>query len=315
MKQVWKRALVLITAFSLIVSGCGTGGEDADEGGGADASDEPIVISGKKWTEQYILPYILKGFIEDKTDYEVNINEGLGPTQILHTALTDRDIDMYVDYTGTGLLTVLKEELNPGDTPDDVYERVKEGYKDQFDIVWTEPLGFNNTYALAMREKQAEELGVETYSDLVPKSDQIAFGAAPVFYEREDGYDAMVETYGFDFKRTIDIDTNIKYSALQEGEVDAIDAFTTDGRIPRFNLKVLEDDKEFFPPYYACPLVRQETLDAYPDLEETLNELGGTLDEDTMADLNAQVDIDEKSPNDVAMRFLEENGLIGEEEA
>ncbi|MBS7530800.1 glycine/betaine ABC transporter substrate-binding protein [Hazenella sp. IB182353] len=305
MKKLWLTVSVFILLFAI---GCGK--EQNDQTGESGVPDREIVISGKKWTEQYILPHILGKYIESKTDYQVEVKEGLGPTPILTQALKDGDIDIYVDYTGTGLLTVLKGSLKPEDTKETVYERVKTEYKKQYNLVWTQPLGFNNTNAITLRKERATELGVETASDLAAISDQLTFGADPPFFEREDGYKSLVKTYGFKFKDTMDLDTNIKYAALNEKKVDVINAFTTDGFLPRFDLKVVKDDQNLFPPYYAAPIVRQETLDQFPELEKTLNELADKIDENTMAKLNARVDIDRESPDKVAEEFLKEAGLI-----
>lgn len=297
-----KKITVILLGLVMVLTACGGN----DSGGESD----PIVISGKPWTEQYILPHIIGEYIKAKSDYEVEVDEAIGEVNVIHQALVDGDVDMYVEYTGTGLETVLKGTADSDETADEIYERVKEGYKEEFDLVWLEPLGFENGYTLAITQETNEGLNAETYSDLVPVSNEMVFGGPHPFYERIDGYEAMVETYGYNFKETESLDPNIMYDALNEGEVDVIPAFTTDGRIARFNLVSTKDDKNFFPPYYAAPVVRQEVLDSHPKLEEIVNELGGKISEEEMSEMNAKVDLDGEDPEDVAKNFLKDKGLI-----
>ncbi|HAQ08298.1 MAG TPA: glycine/betaine ABC transporter substrate-binding protein [Bacillus bacterium] len=273
-------------------------------------TQDKIVISGKMWTEQYILPHILSEYIQAKTDYEVEVKDGLGEVSILTPAIEKGDIDMYVEYTGTGLEAVLKEKAKQGESADDIFDRVKKGYKDKYDVVWLEPLGYENTYTLAYTKDK--NINAKNFSDLVPYSKDLSFGAPHQFYERADGYDALVEAYGFNFKNSDSFDPNIMYEAVKDGKIDVIPAFTTDGRIARYDLASLKDDKGFFPPYYAAPIVRQEVLDNFPDLEKTLNGLAGKISEEEMSEMNAKVDIDKEDPKEVAKDFLVQKGLIKE---
>lgn len=302
------KKFISIFLLAILIAGCGTN-EQGTEGEG-NVEQDPIVISGKKWTEQYILPHLLAEHIQAKTDYPVEIREGLGEVSILTPAIQKGDIDMYVEYTGTGLEAVLKEKATSEETADEIFQRVKEGYKEQYDLVWLDPLGFENGYALAYPEEVNEDIQVETFTEFVPHSSDFVFGAPHQFYEREDGYDALVEAYGFTFKDTKSLDPNIMYKAVADQEVGVIPAFTTDGRIARFDLHTLKDDQAFFPPYYAAPVIRQDVLDQYPDLEEVINELGGIISEEEMAEMNAKVDIDGENPKDVAIQFLQEKGII-----
>ncbi len=298
----WKRASIILIPIAAIAIFFGM------RGGGED--EEAIVIAGKKWTEQYILPHIVSEYIKDKTDYNVRVQDGLGETPILTQAIRKADIDIYVEYTGTGLLTILKEEYNPENSADEIYDRVKKGYSEQYDLEWMKPLGFQNTYALAVNEETDKKYQAATISDLAPSSSEITFGGPTDFFEREDGYDPFVETYNLNFQEKRSLDPNLMYSAVREGEVNAIPAYTTDGRLVRFNLKVLEDDKKFFPPYYAAPIVRKETLEKYPELGDTINELAGQISEEEMAEMNARVDLDKENPREVAIDFLKQKNLI-----
>ncbi|WP_407681741.1 glycine betaine ABC transporter substrate-binding protein [Pseudalkalibacillus salsuginis] len=295
-----KKTLLPILLLMLIVAGCGGGG----------AGGDTLVISGKKWTEQYILPHLLAEYIKANTDYDVQVKEGLGEVDVLTKAMESGDIDMYVEYSGTGYLAVLKEEYNPDQSAEEIYEATKKGYMEEKDIVWLPPLGFENNYGLAMTEETYNQLGVKTTSELARKSNDLVFAAPPEFYERPDGFDPYVKKYDLNFKSKESLDPNLMYNAVKDGEVDLITAFTTDGRIERFNLKVLEDDKNFFPPYYAAPLIRQEALDKFPDVEKVMKKLEGQISSEEMAEMNAKVDIDNEDPKQVAIDFLKQKGLI-----
>ncbi|KIL48765.1 hypothetical protein KP77_19760 [Jeotgalibacillus alimentarius] len=291
-------------ALSGILGACGS------DSGSGDSSD-PIIVAGKPWTEQYILPHIMELYIEGNSDYEVELEEGLGEVSILTPSLENGDIDMYVEYTGTGLEAVLNEKAEQGESSDSVLERVREGYEERFDVTWLEPLGFENSYTMAYRKN--EGIDASTYSELAEISSDLTFGAPHPFYEREaDGYDALVEAYGFEFESAESFDPSIMYDAVRTGEIDVIPAFTTDGRIERFDLATTEDDKGFFPKYDAVPVVRQEILDNYPELEEVLSGLYGQISAVEMQEMNAKVDIDGEDYRTVAEEFLTEKGLIEE---
>jgi osmoprotectant transport system substrate-binding protein len=269
-----------------------------------------IVVSGKKFTEQVILTHLLAEYLKANTDLEVEVEDSLGGVFVLHEAMKKGDIDICVEYTGTGYLNVLKNEYKPGQTPDEIYEATKNGYEKNFNITWLEPLGFNNTYVLALREDKAKKLGVKTNSDLASKSHNLTFGADAEFFERGDGYEALSKEYNYKFKKTINIDPDLQYEAAKNGEIDVVTAFSTDPRIKQFGLTLLEDDKSFFPPYYAVPIIRQEVLDENPGLKETLNKLSGILTDEKMMELNEQVNLEGKKPKQVAIDFLKSEGLI-----
>ncbi|AQQ52080.1 glycine betaine ABC transporter substrate-binding protein [Planococcus lenghuensis] len=298
-----RKAGLGLMAATLLLGAC-SGGEEAAE---------PIIIGGKPWTEQYILPHILGQYIEAHSDYEVEYEDGLGEVAILTPALEQGDIDLYVEYTGTGLKDVLKMESVAGQTSEEVLAAVREGYEEELGATWLEPLGFENGYTLAFSKESGYD--AETYSDLaeISRTEDLVFGAPHPFYEREgDGYDDLVETYGFEFAETESFDPAIMYEAVQSGEVDVIPAFTTDSRIGLFDLGTTTDDLNFFPKYDAAPVVRLETLEEYPELEEVLSGLAGEISEEEMLAMNARVDVDQEQPQDVAHDFLVEQGLIEE---
>jgi osmoprotectant transport system substrate-binding protein len=277
---------------------------------GKETKKGKIVVSGKKFTEQVILTHLLAEYLKANTDLEVEVEDSLGGVFVLHEAMKKGDVDLYVEYTGTGYLNVLKNKYKPGQSPDEIYEATKKGYEEKFNITWLKPLGFNNTHALAMRKELANELGVKTYSELAAKTPQLIFGTDGEFFERSDGFDALVKEYNFKFKKTTSIDPDLQYEAAKNGDIDVINAFSTDARIKQFGLRMLVDDKNFYPPYYAVPIIRQEVLDANPGLEETLNKLAGILSDEKMMELNAQVNIEGKEPKQVAIDFLKSQGLI-----
>ncbi len=161
-----------------------------------------IVISGKKFTEQVILTHLLAEYVKANTDLDVEVKDSLGGAFMLQQAIENNgDVDMYVEYTGTGYLNILKQPYDPKKTPEQIYEETKKLYKEKYNIAWLKPLGFNNTYALAMRRDLAEKLGVKTYSDLAKHSSSLTFGSDAEVFERSDGYDGLVDTFGFQFKK------------------------------------------------------------------------------------------------------------------
>lgn len=269
---------------------------------------DTIVIGGKNFTEQDILVYLMKYLLEDKTALRVEAKPFLGGTSVVAQALERGDIDLYAEYTGTALINLLRQPTISD--PQAAYEKVKKIYKEQKRLIWLEPFGFNNTYTLTMRADKAGALGIETFSDLVKHAPNLTLGCTQEFLERPDGYQGLRKVYGMKFKSTHGMDPGLTYAACRDGKVDVIDAFATDGRIVAFNLKVLKDDKQFFPPYYAAPVVREDTLAKHPEIAEVLNLLAGKLDDKEMSSLNAQVDLEKKDAKEVARQWLKDQGLI-----
>jgi len=276
---------------------------------GCQTEEKKVVIASKPHSEQYILAEMLTQLIESHTDIMVEQKLGIGGgTANIHPAVLAGEIDIYPEYSGTGWLFVLKEDLI--NDPDELYMAVTDQYKADFDIVWLDRYGFNNTYALAVSGPIAEEFQLETYTDLVDKSPMLVFGAEYDFYEREDGYPGLEAVYGFDFKEKKELDIGLKYEAIGSGEIDVVNAFSTDGLLKQYDLKVLADDQNFFPSYQAATLIRQETLDKYPELKDVLNKLAGQISDDEMIELNYMVEKENQDPKEVAKKFLEEKGLI-----
>ena len=271
------------------------------------SKDDTIVIGGKSFSEQLILGNIYAELIEEYTDYNVEKKLNMG-TAVLWTSLVKGDVDMYVDYTGTILTNIMGEEAT-GDK-DEVYNHVKDTINEEYDLTLLEPTGFNNTYTLAMKQDVAKQYNIETYSDLTKYSEDLVFGPTLEFQNRKDGLLGLQNAYGMNFEAVKGMDGSLRYQALERGDAQVVDAFSTDGLLKKFNLKILEDDKEFFPPYYACPVIRNDTLEKYPDLENVINKLKGAINEKEMMNMNYQVDEEGKAPQSVAHDFLLEKNLI-----
>jgi glycine betaine/choline ABC-type transport system substrate-binding protein len=275
-----------------------------------------ITIGGKDFTEQSVLCEMMAILIEENTDLRVDRRPFLGGTMVCFNGLRGGELDAYAEYTGTGLVNILGRDAMSD--PNETLSVVRQAFTEEYNLTWLEPFGFNNTYTLTMRREQAEELGIRTFSDLARhitsgNEPQLTAGFTFEFLDRPDGYRGLCEAYGFEFiDEPRGFDPGLMYKACADGELDVICAFATDGRIAAFDLVTLEDDRQFFPPYYAAPLIRNETLEAHPELRDLLNQLGGLIDDETMQQLNYQVDRKDnpRRARDVAREFLIEQGLI-----
>lgn len=267
-----------------------------------------IVIGSKNFTEQLILGDMMAMLIENRTDLTVERRFCLGGTMICHGALVNGEIDLYPEYTGTGLTAVLREQSTADS--DEVFDFVAREYRDRFDAEWLSPFGINNTYAIAVRAKDAKRHGWETISDLQSSAGDLSAGFTAEFSERPDGYPGLRDAYGIRFGEVRDIDAGLMYEAMAAGEVDLIAAFATDGRIAAYDLKLLRDDRRFFPPYHAAPVVRGQTLRSHPEIHRVLNLLADILDDASMRELNYKVDHEKRNPREVAREFLISHELL-----
>ncbi|MDZ7797037.1 MAG: ABC transporter permease/substrate-binding protein [Candidatus Marinimicrobia bacterium] len=268
-----------------------------------------IVVASKPTAEQYILGEIIARHIEENTNISVKRKFGMaGGASVIHPAMLTGGIDIYPEYTGTAWLYILKEEQI--DDPDSLFNALKTRYEEQFGLEWICRFGFNNTYTLAMSESDANELNILTYTDLSRKSDEFVFGAEFDFFEREDGLKGLQEVYALQFKDIVELDINLKFQAMENRTVDVINAFSTDSRIRHMNLRVLKDNKAFFPAYEAGIVARQRTLDTFPELKPLLLQLQDLIDNKTMIELNYDVEINNLSPEEVAGSFLKKKKLI-----
>lgn len=271
-------------------------------------SDKVITIAGKDFTEQNITTHLMADMIEDRSDIVVNRKPNLGGTQVAFNALVSGDIDIYLEYSGTAYGDTLGHP--PVSDMEEVYNTVKKELKEIYDIESLEQMNFNNTYVLAVKQETADKYKLETVSDLAAVGSELTMGASLEFLNREDGVKGLVKHYGFQFGEEVGINGSNKYVALTNGDTDVTDAFATDGLLKKFDLVTLKDDKGFFPPFYAMPLIRSDVLAKYPEIKGILAELSGVLTDEVMTELNYRVDELQEQPKDVALDFLTKQGLL-----
>ena len=269
-----------------------------------------ITVGSKNFSEQLILGNIISDLIEEHTDLKVDRKLNLGSTQITFSGIVNGEIDIYVEYTGTGLVNILN--LPGSSDPDVAYNNVKKVFDEKYKIKWLKPLGFNNTYTIATTKEIKEKYNLTKISDLKAISDTLIMSPTIEFNNRKDGLPGFLKAYDMNFKTVTPVDGAMRYSALESGKSQIIDAFSTDGLLLAFDLEVLEDDLHFFPPYYAVPIIRGEVLAEHPELEEVLDMLSGKIDDKTMRELNYKVDKLGEDPAKVAHEFLVEKGLVKE---
>jgi osmoprotectant transport system substrate-binding protein len=279
----------------------------------------PVRIGSKNFTEQLILGEMYAQLLE-QAGIPVETSLNLGGTAVAHAALVGGDISLYPEYTGTALTEVLEIPIESvqatpvaADASIDqiVYETVAQRYADEFDLVWLDQVPFNNTQALAVKRAFADERGIATISELAEIAGELTIVAPSDFVDRADGLQGLQNFYDLEFGDVLGVEPGIRYQALEEDQAQVVLAFGTDGQVAGLDLVLLEDDRGLWPPYHVAPVVRQDALDAYPALAETLNAVAPLLTDEAMAALNWQVDGPEKlEPEEVARTFLEENGLL-----
>ncbi|HWV24361.1 MAG TPA: glycine betaine ABC transporter substrate-binding protein [Thermomicrobiales bacterium] len=296
---------------------------------------EKVKVGSKDFTEQFILGnmYLM---VLDNAGIPTEEHLNLGGTQIAQQALINGDIDMYPEYTGTGLLEVLQASLDEvsgggatpmaspasagatpetsGDMSQAVYDFVKREYEQQFSVTWLERSPANNTQALAVKRSFSEETGITTISQLAEHAGDYTISAPADFPEREDGLLGLVRVYGdtFNDMEVLPVTPGLKYQALLDDQAQVVLAFGTDGQISGYDLVILKDDKGLWPPYNVAPVIRMEVLEAYPNIPDLLNPVTASLTDEVLSSLNWKVDGDEKmEPEDVAKQYLDENGFLG----
>ncbi len=265
-----------------------------------------IRIGSKPFAENYLLAEIFAQLLESE-GFPVSRRPGLGSTEIIFGALRSGDIDLYPEYTGTGLLAILKEQ--PQTDPREVFRHVSQVFESRWQIHWLPPLGFQNTYAVAVSKEKAEQLHLETLSDLAHVAPKLVAGLSPDFMGRPDGLPGLSEAYDLHFGKTRPLLQALKYQALNQGEVDVIDGYSTDGRLAQASVRILKDDKDFFPPYEAAPLVGPRLWKRFPRAVAVLSQLGGRFDASHMRRWNERVEVERESVTSVAADALAELGL------
>ena len=291
---------VLLIALSLILfiallPGC------------AQSKKETIVVGAMDYTEQHILGEMLVMLIEAHTDMEVILRDNM-VAHVVFAAIETGEVDVYVEYTGT----IYGHVLNLSDSNDatEIYNITVSMLAEKYDIRMLGKLGFNNSFGLAVRRDTAEQYGLRTYSDLAEVSSNMIFCGSGGIISRRDGLPNLKRLYNMSFKEEIQMHNEDRYIALMNGDAQVAEIFTTDGLLYEYDVVVLEDDKNFFPPYHGAVVARNEVLDRHPELVDILNLLVGRLPDDTMINLIHRVDVGNESPRDVARSFLRDNGLI-----
>lgn len=298
-KKIVSLSSAIILTFSLI-TGCSK--EEVN-------NSDTIRIATKPMSEQFILAEILKLLIEENTELNVDITKGVGGgTSNIHPALINGEFDMYPEYTGTGWLFVLKETEIPND--DILYKELQNKYGEQYNLTWCGLYGFNNTFGLVVRKDIADKYNIKTYSDLAKYSKELVFGAEYDFFERDDGYNALCETYNLNFKKTADIDIGLKYQSINSKNIDVMNVFTTDGQLFASDVVLLEDDKKLYETYYCGTVVRNDVLERSPELKDVLMKMDNLISSREMAKLNYKLENENQTEEVIAKEFLEEKGLI-----
>jgi osmoprotectant transport system substrate-binding protein len=277
--------------------------------GAAPAAGPEVRIGSKDFTEELLLGEMYALMLED-ADIPVKRRLNLAGTKVAHEALVHGEIDMYPEYTGTGYIYILG--IKDGEkNRETVYRKVAEEYKKKLDLNWLDPAPMNNTNAIAVTREAADKYGLKTLSDLAAAAPNIRFSGIPDFEVRPDGLAGLKKLYGgFQFKELRVYDPGLKYKAVVDGQADAVIAFSTDGQIDGYGLVLMEDDKGLWPPYQVAPVVRSETLKAYPKIPEILDRLAPHLDNAALSSLNWQVDGKKREYTEVAREFLTGKGLI-----
>jgi osmoprotectant transport system permease protein len=269
-----------------------------------------LVIGGKLGAEPNILINMYQLLIEEETDLIVDLEPGLGKTAFVFSALEEGSIDIFPEFTGTVIVTHMEEEAKSNEAVE-VYEQAREGMNEMYDMALLQPMEFNNTYTVATTQEFAEAHNLEEIGDLQQIDDETIAGFTLEFNDRYDGYVGMQDIYNLDIADVRTMEPGIRQGAIENGEVDIIDAYATDSYMIELELVTLDDPENLFPPYQGAPLLKNETLEEYPELEEILNQLGGKITDEEMREMNYQVDYEDASANDVARQYLEEEGLIG----
>ena len=283
-------SLSLLCLFSfLFISGCRT-------------TQPHVTIGSKFFTEQVILAELLAQHIETRTGIHVERKTNLGGTLLCQKALESGQLDLYVEYSGTALTAVLNESPSGDSTA--IYQRVKQGYADRFNLEVTEPLGFENTFAMVVRGADAQQFHLRTISDIIPLAPHWRVGVGYEFLERPDGYQGFTQRYNLHFAGQPSVmDLGLIYRALVDKKVDIVAGSSTDGLIDALHLVALTDDRHYFPPYDAVPIVRRDTLAKFPQLRPTLADLANKISAEDMRHLNSEVDANQRDATTVVRAF------------
>lgn len=289
-----RRSALIGMGATLLLPACGNAGDR-------------VRVGSKNFTEALVIGEIYAQALEQH-GFSVERHLNLGSVQIAMAALDRGDIDLYPEYTGTALIDVLHER--PMEDPETIYRTVKSAYQKQFDATWLNPSPMNDSQGLVMTQATSQKYGIKTLSQLAPLAPKLRLAAIAEFLGRADGLPGLQRTYGdFKFKDVKTYDAGLKYDALLHGDADVAQAFTTDGQIGADNLVLLEDDKHLWPPYNVAPVVRNQALEAHPQIATVLNGISPLITDVIARSMNYAVDHDKRDPSDVAAQFLKEHAL------
>lgn len=268
-----------------------------------------LVVAGKLGPEPEILINMYKELIEANSDIKVKLEPNFGKTSFLYEALKNKQIDIYPEFSGTITSSLLKNQVQVSNDPLEVYEAAREGILNQDKLVYLKPMEYQNTYALAVKKDYANKYDLKTISDLSKVEDSAVAGFTLEFNDRDDGNKGLKSLYKLELNVKT-LEPNLRYQAINGGNVQIVDAYSTDSELIEYDLVVLEDDKQLFPPYQGAPLMRKDTLEKYPELEEILNKLAGQISAEEMSRMNYQVKVDKRSASEVAHEYLVNKGLV-----
>lgn len=302
------------TVITLIVILLGIGGTSLAQS--EISKEEKITIAGKLGAEPDILIEMYKELIEEETHTKVELKPNFGKTSFLFSALKNQQIDIYPEFTGTVLESLVKvpdslknKKLNEEET----YEQANTLLNEQFKMRLLQPMAYKNTYALAVKASFAQKNGLKTISDLKKIENQIKAGFTLEFIDRSDGYKGIQETYGLHFPSVQSMEPSLRYQAINNDDVNIVDGYSTDSELKQYNLVTLEDDQNLFPAYQGAPLMTTELADTHPEIVKALEKLSDKVTEEQMIDMNYQVNVEKKQPAEVAHTFLIKEGLLKEE--
>ena len=303
MKNVWKKGMALFIAAALTAALAACGGQSAAQGAAQAEEEKSVIVGSKDFTENEIVAEIYALALED-AGFTVERRMNIAGS-VVHTSITSGEIDLYPEYTGTGLISILGMEAMTDQ--DQVYNTVKEAYNEQFGITWLDYAQANDGQGLFISRRASDAYGITNISQLQANADKLRFCSQGEFDEREDGIPGLTKLYGeFNWKSSRIYDNGLKWEVVDQDEADAAPAYTTEARLTETDKFVLlEDDRHMWPPYNLAPIVRNEVLDKYPEIAEVLNAVSAALDTDTVTGLNAQVDIEGEEYEDVAAEFYE----------
>ena len=268
-----------------------------------------LVVAGKLGPEPEILINMYKELIEANSDIKVKLEPNFGKTSFLYEALKNKQIDIYPEFSGTITSSLLKNQVQVSNDPLEVYEAAREGILNQDKLVYLKPMEYQNTYALAVKKDYANKYDLKTISDLSKVEDSAVAGFTLEFNDRDDGNKGLKSLYKLELNVKT-LEPNLRYQAINGGNVQIVDAYSTDSELIEYDLVVLEDDKQLFPPYQGAPLMRKDTLEKYPELEEILNKLAGQISAEEMSRMNYQVKVDKRNASEVTHEYLVNKGLI-----